>query len=355
MFQEEDYYAEKGMHMNLSPLISGKMLTKKVAEQEAKRIRNLMAARDAFLRTHKAKLENLQRKAERAKTSIAGRQQQRRDLEVQEYKRLSAASQKKAENVLNQANRGELVRDMPSRKQGTELSFNSSYGLQPLNKMLNRQSSQKSLFSTKVQRYVSTHGDYEDDFHEQAMSRQSSSSGSLLMQEAPISAANSFVHDEHNGTMMSAVENNLHSKEKVVKGYMRVDAFNQLQELVKANRELTASVASMKACLDNTIKVRLISVLASRLIVINLYLVIAFRNTARGSNTMPRQQTASSKAWVVCSGLSCSMTSAPTSISTRLKPKSLDTCRSMSWARRSISCLVIRPRLVPSPNTSSPQ
>ncbi len=253
------------MHMRLTTLKDGKMLTKKQAEVELKRMRNLMAARDAFLRTHKTKLENLQRKTERAKTSIAGRQQQRRDLEVREYKRLAAASQKNAESVLTQASKGELVRDATPAKQQKEVSFNSSYGVQPLHKMLIRQTNDRNLFGTQVQPRDSTYGNDDDDFFQTSMSRHTSSSGSLPIQDRPVFASSSFLLEDQDGTIVSNNDKNSHGKNPVVKGYMRVDAYQQLQDLVKANRELTASVAAMKSCLDNTIKVTLRYGLIARL------------------------------------------------------------------------------------------
>ncbi len=237
LFQEEQYYTEADMNVDLVPLHEGKMMTKKQAEGELKRIKGLIASRDKFLKEHRMKVINIEYKKSRAKTSLKGRKEQKRTFEKSEYERLAKKSEQLATETIRKAAHGELVaKSTTGTKQRKEVSFDSSFGEHPLSQVLQKQNPKQTTAEPQVQPAVHS------EVPPPNVCRQLSNESLSGLNEGPI-ATSSIAHENLDTSAVSlngqeAVGNNNNAVSKHLRGYMKVNAYEQLCAVAKNQASL---------------------------------------------------------------------------------------------------------------------
>ncbi len=227
-------------------------MTKKEAEAERKRIRGLIATRDKFLKEFRLKIINMEEKKSRAKNSLKGRKETKRTFEIDEYKRLAEKSAKAAAETLEKAANGNLERPASHK----EVSFDSTCGVHPLNKMLQRQSTTKPTFvrpqaPPPVRRLPPAAN----------ISRQSSVSSASGFSGPPLASSSRIdVEDNLNTSVLEASfsgqKDRVSGGSKQVRGYVKVNAYNQLLEVNKSQNALIRTMNDFRRSQEKDIKVR---------------------------------------------------------------------------------------------------
>ncbi len=240
------YNNEAGIEVDLPDLDDAKLMTKKCAEAERKRIISLMSGRDKFLRQHRLKYINLREKMNRAKNSLKGRKETKRQMEDNERKRLAAKAEDEANQTIEDARTGKLSRkrvhisSQPMLQTDGNTTLNSSYGVQPLNRMLSKQARKPGKAkrtgtdsSSQGQTQVQTEAPVAAD---KAMDV---SLGSSFSVGGPPMASSSLLHEA--SLINMRIPKNVPESGKTVKGYIKVESYNMLLEVCRNQKEVARS------------------------------------------------------------------------------------------------------------------